>query len=142
MYYYRCIDFLEWYLFYESSCSKLCVSIIKPITKRILNQYVIKKFDKKEELTDIEYETYFNNVTLFNKNAFIGKMLTDSYTINIFKKNKLLIYDCYHEGIVLIKDIIFEIYNFYNNSNINNYACYKKICNGRNIYIILFKNQS
>jgi hypothetical protein len=92
---------------------------IKPIKLEFIEKNMFKII-KNRHVTDEEYNIWYNNF-INNKNdwRWFMNLKRDIYSLKFFKENKMFTRGMQHEGLVLDNNMINEIYNVYNRSNIN-----------------------
>jgi hypothetical protein len=114
---------IDYDYFWFVASNEMFIKIIPP---DFLNNYAIKIENKSQKNNDLDYDIYFND--LMNKSHdwyWIDLAKKDKNLINYLYANKFVIYRCDHEGLVLSRDIILEIYNEYNNNKLHENSTFK-----------------
>lgn len=98
---------------------------IKKVNLKFLESNVIKNYKKKELSTD-EVNIFYDNFLLNNHEWYWFNFIKlDTYTINILKKNNIILHGGRHESLVLPANLALEIADIYIKLKIQENSVYK-----------------
>jgi hypothetical protein len=96
---------------------------IKKITEDFLQKNIVKIRGVRNKLSDSFMDEYYKEFTSETKYDWywFNEIKKDTYFIDVLRKNKILIRNmsCDHEGLVLTKELTYEIMSSYLHYNIN-----------------------
>lgn len=112
-----CYDYF-WFV----ASNELFIKIIPP---DFLNKYAMKIVDKKQQ-NEIDYDGYFDYfMNNYNYWEWFDRAKKDNHFMSYVYRNKFILTRSYHEGIVLSRDIVLEIFNEYNTNELYEKSTFK-----------------
>jgi hypothetical protein len=99
---------------------------IKIVPQNFLEEYSLNIIDKKDNIDDINYEIYYNNlITTTHAWYWIDLAKKDTNMLNYLYKNKFVITGLQHEGLVLPSHLVLELFNEYKYNKLHENSTFK-----------------